>query len=111
MGWFRKDLLNEINVLIRTLEKTGKSTITHNWIWWHAKEGKKDFHQLEDIDVAMTVDEVDVEKQQRALDRYVTYQQTIGRAEARRNFPREAAFEIYQEAHDPPLDGLLDGMR
>ena len=65
----------------------------------------------EDIDVVMTVDEVDVEKQRQALDCYVTYRETIERAGARRNIPREAVFEIYQEAHKPPLDGLLDGMR
>ena len=63
--------------------------------------------KAEDIDVVMTVDEVDVEKQQQALDCYVTYQTTIEQAGARRNIPREAVFEIYQEAHDPPLDDLL----
>ena len=58
----------------------------------------------------MTVDEVDVEKQRRALDCYVTYQQMIEEAGARRNIPREAVFEIYQEAHDPPLKSLVQGM-
>ena len=68
--------------------------------------------KAEDIDVVMTVDAVDVEKQQQALDCYATYQQTIeahqdGSAGARRNIPREAVFEIYQEAHDPPLESLV----
>jgi hypothetical protein len=58
----------------------------------------------------MTVDEVDVEKQQQALDCYVTYQATIEEAGARRNIPREAVFEIYQEAYDPPLESLIDGL-
>ena len=66
--------------------------------------------KAEDIDVVMTVDEVDVENQRRALDCYVTYQQTIERAGAKRNIPREAAFEIYQEAHDPPLKSLFVGL-
>jgi hypothetical protein len=66
--------------------------------------------KVEDIDVVMTVDEVDVEKQQQALDCYVTYRETIERAGARRNIPREAVFEIYQEAHDPPLGGVSDGL-
>jgi LmbE family N-acetylglucosaminyl deacetylase len=65
--------------------------------------------KAEDIDVVMTVGEVDVDKQQKALDCYVTYRETIERAGARRNIPREAVFEIYQEAHDPPLESLLDG--
>lgn len=29
---------------------------------------------------------------------------------ARRTSPREAVFEIYQEAHDPPLEGLFDDL-
>jgi hypothetical protein len=66
--------------------------------------------KAEDIDVVMTVDEMDVEKQRQALDCYITYQQTIEAAGARRNIPREAVFEIYQEAYDPPLEGLFDGL-
>jgi hypothetical protein len=62
--------------------------------------------KAEDIDVVMTVDEVDVEKQRQALDCYVTYRKTIERAGARRNIPHEAVFEIYQEAYDPPLGSL-----
>ena len=77
-----------------------------------ADRASKLFHltgsKTEDIDVVMTVDEVDVEKQQQALDCYVTYRETIERAGARRNVPREAVFEIYQEAHDPPLCDLFD---
>jgi hypothetical protein len=57
----------------------------------------------------MTVDEVDVEKQQQALDCYVTYREAIEKAGARRNIPREAAFEIYQETHKPPLKSPFEG--
>jgi hypothetical protein len=64
--------------------------------------------KAEDIDVVMTVDEVDVEKQRQALDCYVTYQQTIEEAGARRNIPCEAVFEIYQEAYEPLLCDLFD---
>jgi hypothetical protein len=39
--------------------------------------------KVEDIDVVMTVDEVDVEMQQKALDCYVTYRETIERARAK----------------------------
>jgi hypothetical protein len=64
--------------------------------------------KAEVIDVVMTVDELDVEKQRQVLDCYVTYQTTIEEAGARRNIPREAVFEIYREAHDPPLSSLFD---
>ena len=57
--------------------------------------------------MVMTVDEVDVEKQQQALDCYVTYRETIEQAGARRNIPREAVFEIYQEEPDTPLVDLF----
>jgi hypothetical protein len=30
---------------------------------------------------------------------------------ARRNIPREAVFEIYQEAYDPPLGSLAERLR
>ena len=65
----------------------------------------------EDIDVVMTVDEVDLDAMRRALDCYVTYAATIEESGIKRNIPREAVFEIYQEVHDPPLDDLLDGLR
>ena len=66
--------------------------------------------RAEDIDVVMTVDEVDVKNQRRALDCYVSYTETIERAGARRNIPRQAVFEIYQQAHDPPLGSLVEGL-
>jgi hypothetical protein len=80
-----------------------------------AAEASELFHltgsKAADIDVVMTVDEVDAERQRQALDCYVTYRETIEKAGARRSIPREAVFEIYQEAHDPPLDDLLDESR
>jgi hypothetical protein len=94
--------------------------VEHRAAFWtiraeEAAEASELFHltdsKAEEIDVVMTVDEIDVERQQQALDCYVTYRETIERAGARRNVPREAAFEIYQETHDPPLDDLLDGLR
>ena len=66
--------------------------------------------KADDIDVVMMVDEVDVEKQRQALDCYATYQATIEQAGARRNIPNEAVFEIYQEAHGPPLESLVEGL-
>ncbi len=62
----------------------------------------------QDIDVMVTVHEVDVENERRALSCYVTYQETIKQAGARRNTPRQAVFETYQEAHEPALCDLFD---
>ena len=84
---------------IRAEEAAGASELFH-------LTGSK----AEDIDVMMTVDEVDVEKQRQALDCYVTYRETIEEAGAKRKLPREAVFEVYQEAHDPPLRSLVEGL-
>ena len=64
---------------IRAEEAAGASELFH-------LTGSK----AEDIDVVMKVDEVDVEKQQQALDCYVTYRGTIEQSEVRRNIRREA---------------------
>ena len=56
------------------------------------------------------MDDIEVEKQQQALDCYATYQATIEQAGARRNIPLEAVFEVYQEGHDPPLSSLVEGL-
>jgi hypothetical protein len=83
---------------IRAEEAAGASELFH-------LTGSK----AEDIDVVMTVGEMDVERQQQALDCYVTYAETIEQAGAWRNIPREAVFETYQEAHKPPLKSLFEG--
>jgi hypothetical protein len=36
------------------------------------------------------------------------YAATVEESGIKRNIPREAVFEIYQEAHDPPLKSLFD---
>ena len=60
--------------------------------------------------MVMTVDEVGVENHQRALDCYITYQQTIEEAGIRRDIPPKAVFEICREACDPLMGSLLDGL-
>ena len=60
--------------------------------------------------MVMAVGEVDLENQLRALDCYITYQETIEAAGIRNSISREAVFEIYQEAHDPPLSSLFEGL-
>jgi hypothetical protein len=64
----------------------------------------------EDIDVVVSLDEDDLEAMRRALDCYVTYRETIETSGIKRNIPREAVFELYQEAYEPPLKSLLDGL-
>ena len=63
-----------------------------------------------EIDVAFDLDDVDLEAKHRALDCYVTYQDVIERYGIKRHVIRQATFEVYQEAHDPPLDDLFAGL-
>jgi hypothetical protein len=65
----------------------------------------------EEIDVVMHLDEDDLEAMSRALDCYVTYAATVEESGIKRHRSRRVVFEIYQEAHDPPLDNLIDGLR
>jgi LmbE family N-acetylglucosaminyl deacetylase len=73
--------------------------------WVHLTGSK-----VEDIDVVVTLDEVDVEVMRRALDCYVTYADTVEESGIKRDIPREAVFELYQEQHKPPLGNLLEGL-
>jgi hypothetical protein len=68
-----------------------------------------------DIDVVVPLDEADLDAMRRGLDCYVTYAATVEAHQdgtgIKRHMSREAFFELYQEAHDPPLDDLLDELR
>jgi LmbE family N-acetylglucosaminyl deacetylase len=67
--------------------------------------------KAEAIDAVLTVDEVDLETNYRALDCYVTYKETIEQSRIKQFLTPQAVFEIYQEAHDPPLESLFDGLK
>jgi LmbE family N-acetylglucosaminyl deacetylase len=65
----------------------------------------------EEIDCVIDVSEEDVARTQRALDCYVTYQEQIERSGIRDMVSQHSCFELYGEAHDPPLSGLFGGLR
>jgi hypothetical protein len=100
----------ELRERVSYLKRLAFYTITEEeaaqFEWVHLTGSKP-----EDIDVVVPLGEVDLDAMRRALDCYVTYAATIEESGIKRNIPREAVFEIYQEAHDPPLDDLLDGLR
>ena len=83
---------------------TGEEAARFEWV--HLTGSKP-----EEIDVVVSVDEDDLEAMRRALDCYVTYAATIETSGIKRDIPREAVFEIYQEAYDPPLGSLLDELK
>jgi len=64
----------------------------------------------DEIDCLMTVDDRDMDAFQRALDCYVTYEEMIEKTGIRESLDRIVVFEIFGEAHDPPLDDLTGGL-
>ncbi|MBD3374642.1 PIG-L family deacetylase [candidate division KSB1 bacterium] len=63
-----------------------------------------------EIDCVVHVEQHDMERFQRALDCYETFQETIDKSGVRDMMTTEAVFEIYQEQHDPPLTDLCQGL-
>ena len=97
----------ELRERVPNLKRLAFYTITEEeaaqFEWVHLTGSKP-----EDIDVVVPLDEVDLEAMRRALDCYVTYAATIEESGIKRDIPREAVFEIYQEAHDPSLKSLVE---
>jgi LmbE family N-acetylglucosaminyl deacetylase len=60
----------------------------------------------DEIDCVVRVTDEDLDRTRRALDCYVTFRETIERSGIRDLLPRDQAFEIFDESHDPPLDDL-----
>ncbi len=65
----------------------------------------------EDIDCVVEVSKEDVERTQRALDCYVTYQEQIERSGIREMIGERSFFELYGEDYEPPLDDLFADLR
>jgi len=62
----------------------------------------------EEIDCMSEVEPQDIETLHRALDCYVTFQETIEKSGIKQLTTRPAVFEIFQETHDPPLSDLFE---
>lgn len=58
------------------------------------------------IDVAVQVEDPDVERAGRALACYETYQEVIREADPLHRIGTVVYFELFQESHDPPLPSL-----
>ncbi len=64
----------------------------------------------EAIDAVIPLSDQDLEAGRAALDCYGTYQETIRRADPLGRIGRAVHFELFQEAHDPPLASLTEGL-
>ena len=61
-----------------------------------------------EIDCALEVDDLDVENAMKALDCYVTFQETIEKTGIRSQIGGRVLFEIFRESHNPPLNDLFE---
>jgi LmbE family N-acetylglucosaminyl deacetylase len=60
-----------------------------------------------EIDCIVDVEAADAEQGSRALDCYVTFQETIENSGIRRLLGQPVPFEFFQESFDPPVDDLF----
>jgi len=65
----------------------------------------------EEIDCLVMVDDIDIERARKALDCYVTFQDTIEKTGIKNSLGHQVYFEIFQENHDPPLPCLFEGLQ
>jgi LmbE family N-acetylglucosaminyl deacetylase len=64
----------------------------------------------EEIDCAVVVDDLDIERAHNALDCYVTFQDTIEKTGIKNFLQHRVVFEIFEENHEPPLSCLSEGL-
>lgn len=62
----------------------------------------------EEIDVVFEADDVDIQNCFKALDCYVTFQDTIKASNIQKHIQKEVVFEIYREKHEPKLKDLFE---
>jgi len=103
-----KHVYMELRSELTELRRLALVTITED----DAERMSGPFHlsgsKTDEIDCIVTVDSIDVERARRALDCYVTFQETIQKTGIREFISTQAVFELYREVFDPPLNDLFD---
>jgi len=64
----------------------------------------------QEIDCKMKVDQVDIHNAHKALDCYVTFEETIKNTNIKEFISSTVLFELYQENFDPPLQDLFESL-
>mgnify|MGYP002750263177 CR=1 FL=1 len=63
----------------------------------------------EEIDCIVEVEDQDIERNHKALDCYITFQETIERSSVKNHIEHQAVFEFFQENYNPPVVDLFEG--
>jgi LmbE family N-acetylglucosaminyl deacetylase len=103
-----KRAFEESSPRISNLQRLAFYTITQD----QAKEGYFSLSGStdEEIDCIHEVEQEDVENGIRALDCYVTFQETIEKTGIKKHIGRKACFEFYRQTCDPPVPDLVFGL-
>lgn len=64
----------------------------------------------EEIDVVFHADDIDISNAHKALDCYVTFQETINASNIKQHITNEIVYEIYREKHEPKLKDIFEGL-
>jgi LmbE family N-acetylglucosaminyl deacetylase len=64
-----------------------------------------------EIDCVFQTGDADIETARKALECYVTFQETIEKSGIKDFITHEIYYEIFQEQHDPPLADIFDGLK
>jgi LmbE family N-acetylglucosaminyl deacetylase len=62
----------------------------------------------QEIDGIVEVENQDIERNHKALDCYLTFQETIEKSGVRNHIRHQAVFEFFQEDYNPPLGDLFE---
>lgn len=95
----RSPYLKRLALLTITEEQASRATL------FHLNASTPD-----EIDCVFRTNDADVETARKALDCYVTFQETIEKSGIKDFITHEICYEIFQEEHDPPLADLFDGL-
>jgi LmbE family N-acetylglucosaminyl deacetylase len=93
----KQDFLKRLAFQTLTEDQAAKSTLF-----------KLSSSTADEIDCLIETDEVDIRNGLKALDCYVTFQETIDKSGIRNSVTLPAVFEIFQENHDPALKDLFE---
>ena len=95
--------------MVPVLQRLAFISITES----QAKNGYFPLHSTPNQEIACieTVDKEDIEAAHRALDCYVTFQETIEKTGIKSYFNREARFQLFLESFHPPLQSLFHQLK
>lgn len=92
------------------LKRLAFFTLSKSQIQGHSGIHKLNASAEAEIDCVLQAQAIDMDRFQRALNCYETYQAVIEKSGVRKMVTPRISFEIFNESHDPPLTSLFEGL-